>query len=149
MNAPPRDMTVEECLELLQAGVVGRVALATPVGPRIIPVNYAMYGDSIVFRTAPYSELGTYGWNSDIAFEIDNIDYDKHQGWSVVATGRVQLVDDPEEVADIRRTWDPRPWAAGQRNLYMKLTWRDITGRRIGTDWAASTTSMSPVRRAL
>ena len=95
MNAP-LELTIDECLELLNSGLVGRVALSTPVGPRIVPVNYAMYGDAIVFRTAPYSELGTYGWNADVAFEIDNIDYEKHQGWSVVAIGRAELVEDPD-----------------------------------------------------
>ena len=129
----PVEMTVEECLDLLRTNIVGRVAMSTPVGPRIVPVNYAMYGDEmIVFRTTPYSELGTYGWNAELAFEIDHIDYDRHQGWSV---------------ADIRRNWDPRPWADGQRNLYMKLVWHDVTGRRLGTGW--TTGNLAPVRRAL
>ena len=39
------------------------------------------------------------------------------------------------------------PWAAGQRNLYMKVTWRDLSGRRVGGDW--SPTTMAPVRRVL
>jgi nitroimidazol reductase NimA-like FMN-containing flavoprotein (pyridoxamine 5'-phosphate oxidase superfamily) len=146
MNAPV-EMTLEECLDLLRGGVVGRVALSTPMGPRILPVNYAIYHDAIVFRTTPYSELGTYGWHSEVAFEIDHIDYEKHQGWSVVAYGRAELVEDAEEVADIRRTWDPRPWASGARSLYMKLVWRDLTGRRLGGDWASG--QMSPVHRTL
>lgn len=143
----PVELTIEECLELLHGGVVGRVAMATPVGPRIVPVNYAMHGEDIVFRTAPYSELGSYGWNTDLAFEIDHLDYDKHQGWSVVAVGRSAIVDDPLEIAQIRRTWDPRPWVTGQRNLYIRLSWRDITGRRLGNDWA--TDSLQPHRRVI
>ncbi len=145
--ATPVELTVDECLELLSGGVIGRVALATPVGPRIVPVNYALYDDAIVFRTAPYSELGTYGWNNELAFEVDYIDYEKHQGWSVVALGRAQLVDDADELRAIRESWDPRPWASGQRNLYMKLVWRDLTGRRLGGDWDRST--MMPVRRTV
>lgn len=145
--ATPVELTVDECLELLSGGVIGRVALATPVGPRIVPVNYAMYDDAIVFRTAPYSELGTYGWNNELAFEVDHIDYEKHQGWSVVALGRAQLVDDADELRAIREHWDPRPWASGQRNLYMKLVWHDLTGRRLGGDWDRS--SMMPVRRTV
>lgn len=42
---------------LLVDGVVGRVARATPVGPRIVPVNYLVHEDAIVVRTAPYSRL--------------------------------------------------------------------------------------------
>ena len=143
----PVELTLEECLELLEGGVIGRVALSTPVGPRIVPVNYTVYGDAVVFRTSPYSELGTYGWNTDLAFEIDHIDYEKHQGWSVVAIGRAALVEDPDELNDIRANWDPQPWAGGRRHLYIRLTWRDLTGRRIGSDWSPAT--MMPVRRVL
>ena len=141
------ELTVEECLDLLAANVVGRVALSTPGGPRIVPVNYALHGDAIVFRTAPYSELGSYGWNTELAFEIDHIDHDRHQGWSVVAYGRGALVEDPDEIADIRRTWDPRPWAEGTRHLYMRLDWRNLTGRRVGSDWTTAT--RSPVHRVV
>lgn len=147
MAAALSEMTTSECLEMLRAGVVGRVAVSTPVGPRIVPVNYAMHEDAIVFRTAPYSELGTYGWNTDVAFEIDHIDYEKHQGWSVVAIGRAELVEDPDEVADIRRSWDPRPWAEGQRHLYLRLTWRDVSGRWVGKDWDRA--AATPVRRSV
>jgi nitroimidazol reductase NimA-like FMN-containing flavoprotein (pyridoxamine 5'-phosphate oxidase superfamily) len=143
----PVEMTVEECLDLLSRGVVGRVAMATPMGPRIVPVNYAMYEDTIVFRTTPYSELGTYGWNTDLAFEIDHLDYDRHQGWSVVAIGRAELVEDPLDLQDIRANWDPTPWAGGRRHLYIRLRWRDITGRWVGKDWDRG--SMSPVHRAM
>ncbi len=143
----PIEMTVEECLELLHANIIGRVALVTPGGPRIVPLNYAMHGEAIVFRTAPYSELGTYGPDSELAFEIDHIDYEHHQGWSVVAHGRCSPVKDPDLVAEIRRTWDPRPWADGTRHLYLRLEWRTLTGRRLGTDWA--TTPASPVRRVV
>lgn len=143
----PVEMTLEECLDLLSRGVVGRVAMATPMGPRIVPVNYAMYEDTIVFRTTPYSELGTYGWNTDLAFEIDHLDYDRHQGWSVVAIGRAELVEDPLDLQDIRANWDPTPWAGGRRHLYIRLRWRDITGRWVGKDWDRG--SMSPVHRAM
>ncbi|HLN76754.1 MAG TPA: pyridoxamine 5'-phosphate oxidase family protein [Nocardioidaceae bacterium] len=147
MNEPV-ELTVEECLELLHSGVLGRVALSTPMGPRIVPINYAMDGDdAILFRTTPYSELGTYGWNTDLAFEIDQIDYEKHQGWSVVAIGRASLVEDPDELNAIRRNMDPTPWAGGRRHLYIRLVWRDLTGRRVGSDWSRST--MAPVRNAL
>jgi nitroimidazol reductase NimA-like FMN-containing flavoprotein (pyridoxamine 5'-phosphate oxidase superfamily) len=147
MNEPV-ELTVEECLELLHSGVLGRVALSTPMGPRIVPINYAMDGDdAILFRTTPNSELGTYGWNTDLAFEIDQIVYEKHQGWSVVAIGRASLVEDPDELIAIRRNMDPTPWAGGRRHLYIRLVWRDLTGRRVGSDWSRST--MAPVRNAL
>jgi nitroimidazol reductase NimA-like FMN-containing flavoprotein (pyridoxamine 5'-phosphate oxidase superfamily) len=147
MSAHPVELTREECLDLLRGGVVGRVAMTTPDGPRIVPVNYAVHDHDIVFRTAPYSELGRQPSGTELAFEIDHLDHDNHRGWSVLALGRAEVVDDPDEVGDIRRTWDPRPWASGSRNLYVRLRWRELTGRRLGDDWSYA--SMLPHRRTV
>jgi hypothetical protein len=108
--------------------------MATPVGPRIVPVNYSVLGEAIVFRTAPYSELSTYGWDTDLAFEVDDLDHEAHEGWSVVAIGRAHVVDDPDEVQRLRREREPEPWAAGSRHLYVRLAWRQLTGVRLGDD---------------
>ncbi|HET8960046.1 pyridoxamine 5'-phosphate oxidase family protein [Nocardioides sp.] len=142
----PVELTVNECLDLLEGGVVGRIAVATPLGPRIVPVNYAMYDGAVVFRTTPYSEIGTHGPRNEAAFEVDHLDYEHQQGWSVVALGRLEELG-PEELDDLRKVWQPRPWAAGHRNLFLKLVWRELSGRRIGSDWSRS--SMMPVRRVM
>lgn len=145
---PPLELTPEECAELLEhGGVLGRVAMATPLGPRIVPVNYAVHDRAVVFRTAPYSELSTYGWNTELAFEVDHVDHEKRQGWSVVVLGRAHVVADPEELDAIRRSWEPRPWAGGTRNLHVRLPWRELSGRRVGADW--STASTAPHRRVV
>lgn len=143
----PTELSREECIELITDEMVGRVAMSTPVGPRIVPVNYAVHGDSVVFRTAPYGELGTYGPGTELAFEVDRLDYERHQGWSVVILGRGQVVQEADEVADIRSTWESRPWAGGSRNMYIRLRWREVTGRRVGEDWSPVT--MTPHRRVL
>jgi uncharacterized protein len=142
----PLELTVSECLDLLAGGVVGRVALSTRVGPRIVPVNYSVHDGAIVFRTSPYSELGSNGPGSEAAFEIDHLDHERQQGWSVVALGRLEELP-PDEIDDLRTRWDPRPWAGGHRNFYLKLVWREISGRRLGNDWSRS--SMMPVRRVV
>lgn len=126
------ELNVEECLELLESDVVGRVGMCTRVGPRIVPVNYAMFEDTIVFRTAPYSEVGTLGLGTEVAFEVDRLDYDKRRGWSVLAVGRAEVVDDPEVRQAIQRQWDPDPWAEGLRHLYVRIRWTDLTGRSLG-----------------
>ena len=125
------ELTVEECLDLLGAGGVGRIALCTRAGPRIVPVNYVMYDDAIIFRTTPYSELGQNAPDAEVAFEVDAVDEANHEGWSVIAQGKVATVEDPDELHQLRSTADPGPWAAGQRILYLKVNWFDITGRRI------------------
>lgn len=132
----PLELSSEECLTLLRAGVVGRVALATPTGPEILPVNYSVVGDSIVMRTSPHGVLGRHGLNARIAFEIDQFDHEYKHGWSVVAHGTASPVDDPQDLEHIRSKWAPRPWASGaSRNLYLRLSWTELTGRRLGSGW--------------
>lgn len=141
----PVELTQRECLDLLTGGVMGRIAVTTPGGPRIVPVNYAVNDGAIFIRTSPYSELATYGPRNEAAFEIDHFDYDRHQGWSVVALGRLAVLE-PEELEDVRRIWEPRPWAGGHRNLYLRLPWREVSGRRVGGSAVGMT---APVHRVL
>lgn len=142
----PVELTFGECVDLLSAGLVGRLAWATSSGPRIVPLNYALHGQVLLFRTSAYSELATYGRGTEAAFEIDHLDYENQRGWSVVAYGRLQPAD-IDEVQDWRKMWDPRPWADGQRHYYLKLPFRDLSGRRLGGGWSFET--MTPVRRVM
>jgi nitroimidazol reductase NimA-like FMN-containing flavoprotein (pyridoxamine 5'-phosphate oxidase superfamily) len=129
------EMTEAECQELLRAGVVGRAAACTPSGPHVVPVNYCLIDDAVVFRTTPYSILGSQPRRSLIALEIDHFDHERLRGWSVVARGRVEMVVHAAELEKIRGTWDPGTWAAGGRNLYLRMRWSELTGRRLGRGW--------------
>lgn len=136
MNAVPRELRVDECRRLIEHGGVGRVAFQSPSGQHIIPVNFQLDRDSIVFRTTPHSELGRLAPGSDAAFEIDELDADSKSGWSVVAKGVVEVLPDNFETAAIRFFGrDPSPWAEGDRRLYLRLTWRELTGRRLEPPW--------------
>ena len=129
------EMSPSECETLLRAGVVGRVALATPTGPHIVPINYSVVDDAIVVQTSPYSVLGTHGRDTMLAFEIDQFDYEYQRGWSVVARGRAEVVTDPGDVEHIRQTWPPRPWVTGMRTLCLRTRWTELSGRRVGPGW--------------
>jgi len=158
MDAGVMDTLVElsyaKCRELLGGGVFGRVAVCTPEGPRILPVNYSVVNESIVFRTSATGVVATRDWGSPMAFEVDHVDYADHKGWSVVATGAGHRVEDADELAHIKRTWDPRPWAAGTRPLYVRLAWSRLDARQRDArpqDAALSCrpTGRQPVGRAL
>jgi len=126
------ELSYSECEALLRSGVAGRVAVTGPAGPHIIPVNYSVVGPSIVFRTSPASVLGTHGRGATLAFEVDHFDYGYHRGWSVVARGRAQVIEDESEMVQVERVWPPRPWAGGDRPLFLRLAWTELTGRRVG-----------------
>ena len=129
-----QELSNRDCLALLCSGVAGRVAVSTPTGPHIVPVNYSVVDGAIVVRTAPYSLLGTYGRDSMLAFEIDGFDAVNHRGWSVQARGRVEAVTDREELAAIREVAEPQPWAGGGRPLFLRLRWTELTGRKLGSN---------------
>jgi uncharacterized protein len=130
-----RDLSREDCARLLVSGIAGRVAVATPTGPHIIPVNYAVDKESILIRTTAYSLLGTYGRDAQLCFEVDQFDYELKRGWSVVVRGRGTFVDDQGELSEVARAWQPRPWATGPRNLVVRIPWTEVTGRQLGGGW--------------
>ncbi len=130
-----RDLSTSECETLLRAGVAGRVALVTPNGPHILPINYSVVDGAVVICTSPYSVLGTYGRDSTLAFEVDQFDYARQRGWSVVARGRAEAVHDSDEIEHIRRVRDPRPWISRSRALFLRLHWTELTGRQLGAGW--------------
>jgi uncharacterized protein len=138
-------LSEEKCRELLRAGVIGRIALCSPQGPQIFPVNYAVHEDAVVFRTTPYSVLGTSAWQTRLAFEVDHMDYERHAGWSVVACGPGSRLDPGPALDEIVHEWNPRPWVSGTRPLYVRLRWDSLTGRRVGEGWTHD--NELPVRR--
>ena len=133
--AEMRELSQFECQGLLRSGLAGRVALSTPTGPHIVPVNYSVVDDAIIIRTSPYSLLGTYGRDTTFAFEIDEFDREHERAWSVQARGRVEPVTDRAELGLIREVAEPHPWAGGARPLYLRLRWTELSGRQVGARW--------------
>ena len=129
-----RELSYAECRALLVRQRAGRVAVSTPDGPHIIPLNYSVVDESIVFRTTPFSVLATYGRNTKLAFEVDHFQDEQQLGWSVVARGRADVVIDADELGHIRKVCAPLPWADGARNLFFRLDWKELSGRTLGRE---------------
>jgi nitroimidazol reductase NimA-like FMN-containing flavoprotein (pyridoxamine 5'-phosphate oxidase superfamily) len=138
-------LSVSKCRQLLGAGVFGRLGLCTPRGPVILPLNYSVVTESVVFRTSDDGIVSRHDWSKRLAFEVDHVDYVEQRGWSVLAVGLANPIVEEDELAYIRRTWSPRPWAGGERPLFVRLRWDDLTGRRLGSDWSYE--QELPVRR--
>ena len=129
------ELSTSEAEELLRSGVTGRVAVSTPQGPHILPVNYSVVDDCVVFRTSPYSLLGTHAHGTTVALETDVLDHERQRGWSVLVRGRASVITDELRLDAIRRVWPPRPWAAGQRTLHIGIRLDEVTGRQLGRGW--------------
>lgn len=130
-------LSSDKCWRHLARRVVGRVGFDLGHGPRIHPVNYRLDGRTIVLRTTDGTELARFvelfGAGSLMAFEVDEIDYEWHQGWSVLVQGRIERVSAPDELHRLHAAW-PRPWAGGTRDVVTRVTPVEVTGRRVGPD---------------
>ncbi|GAA2103550.1 hypothetical protein GCM10009841_20750 [Microlunatus panaciterrae] len=123
------EMAVEACWDRLRAGIIGRVCWNTVDGPELLPVNYAVHKEHIVFRTSAYGPLADLKDPREVAFEIDEFDPVERSGWSVLVRGKARAVTRPDELIELRSGSGPEPWAAGSRNLVITITPRKVTGR--------------------
>lgn len=126
----------DECLRLISPGGVGRLAFSGRYGLTVFPVNYTMHDGSILFRTAEYSPMGEDlrtgipAAEYEVAFEVDAIDTDAREGWSVLIHGPAHHMDSlPEHVQALET--GAEPWAGGDREHGIRITPTRITGRRI------------------
>jgi nitroimidazol reductase NimA-like FMN-containing flavoprotein (pyridoxamine 5'-phosphate oxidase superfamily) len=119
-----------ECMELLAAKSVGRIAYASDAGARILPVNYVLVDDSVIFRTVPDGEIFHHALSSVCAFEIDETDESFRSGWSVVVVGRLQLATE-DDFAHMLYGKLPEPWAGGNRYMFVRLPCEQVSGRRV------------------
>ncbi|MCC9306179.1 pyridoxamine 5'-phosphate oxidase family protein [Kitasatospora sp. RB6PN24] len=121
-----------ECWERLATDGVGRVALGTAAGPVVLPVNYWVLDGTLIFRTAAEGPLAA-AVGQRVAFEVDRIDEVQRTGWSVLATGTAERIDDRPALAHLKQRDKPSPWAGGERDLWIRIKPTDISGRVIRT----------------
>jgi hypothetical protein len=119
-----------ECWRLLSAGSIGRLGYQAETGPRIVPVNYALAGESIVIRTAPRTEIARLAPGQTVAFEIDQVDEFLRSGWSILAVGVLREVP-LESLRLLAPHQTPDPWAEGPRSVFLEFDPRELTGRRV------------------
>src|SRR5688572_24632724 len=108
----------DECLRLLATHEIGRIGFINGDTPEILPVNYALDGDAVVFATA----TGTKLWSAErgtVTFEVDDIDRSSRSGWSVVIHGLAQEItslDSPAVVARLAAL-SLNPWVGYRPHL--------------------------------
>lgn len=121
----------KECLLLLAGQKVGRLGFVVDGQPMVLPVNYAVQGDIVVFRTGEGTKLDA-ALGTNVAFEVDDVDTEAGSGWSVVVQGVAEEILasgdwlDESLRANAAPTWIPTP-----TDHYVRITPTVISGRRL------------------
>lgn len=125
-------MTEPECLALLAARHFGRLGFVSDEWPVILPVNYVFEEPSIVIRTGPGAKLHDTPLTA-VAFEIDEADPAGTWGWSVLVQGPAfDISESVDEYSGALRRLPVEPRAPGEKESWLKISARHISGRRFG-----------------
>jgi uncharacterized protein len=132
----------EECLSLLRRSHIGRVGVSVDALPAVLPVNFAVVGEDVVFRTNAGAKLDAAIANNVVAFEADGVDPVYQTGWSVLVQGMAREVVEADQVAEMRKA-PLRAWAGNGRDRFVRIPTQRVTGRRIRPPAAVSVESSS------
>lgn len=121
----------DECLRLLGQSTFGRIGITFGALPSVLPVNYRLVGERIIFRTGHGTKLDAATCNNIVAFEVDEIDPLSHSGWSVMVTGEARKVTDPGDLALLEAEAVPH-WATTDIEATVEIATTLLSGRRIG-----------------
>ena len=124
------EMAEAECLEILDQHSLGRIAVVVDGQPQIFPVNYALSGRIITFRTGSRTKLSNAP-GSKVCFEIDGYEPSAGAGWSVMVQGvAIDATDAFDDVSWAARAAAPWPLAPGAKPFRIAIEPSKITGRR-------------------
>ena len=127
-ETPITRLSEEQCWDRLRGEEFGRMAYHLADEVHIAPINYAVDGERLVFRTAEGSKLLGVVMNEDVAFEIDKVDDEESLAWSVVARGKATILEGNEaREADNLRL---RPWVSTEKFNVVAITVDELTGRQ-------------------
>lgn len=96
----------------------------------ILPVNFVVDGDTVVFSTSEGDKLEAVRQNRAITFEVDDVEQALHTGWSVLVVGRAEVITDPAQVHRIDQL-HLAPWVSLPDRVFVRVTAAEISGRRL------------------
>ncbi|MFF7211932.1 helix-turn-helix domain-containing protein [Streptomyces sp. NPDC008238] len=126
-------LTEGECWERLGTHGIGRVAHTAGRGdeaPVLLPVNFLVDGNTVVYRTDP-AGAAAVGPGTRLAFEADFVDEQHRLGWSVLVTGTAERIGDSAVSDALGRRPGGEPWAGGTRDLWIRVVPGEVSGRAI------------------
>lgn len=121
------ELTSADCWRLLHDTALGRIAVSAAGTVDIFPINYAVDGETIVFRTAPGTKLLELAINDRVAFEIDG--HDDHEAWSIVIKGVAERMERQSEM-DAAENLGLTPWIPTLKYRWVRIHPAEVSGRR-------------------
>jgi nitroimidazol reductase NimA-like FMN-containing flavoprotein (pyridoxamine 5'-phosphate oxidase superfamily) len=120
----------DECWAFLSRHYLGRVVTIDAGGPAVFPVNYALDGRSVGVPDRAWDEARSCQERRDGGVRVDEAEPMSGSGTSVVVHGTLRKEADEDARARLM-TLPLRPWAAGDRDHFVRVipTW--VTGRSI------------------
>jgi len=120
-----------DCFRLLESAPVGRIGFLSRGEVVILPVNFLLDGQDVVFRTGTGSKLGSAEIGHYVGFEVDAYDSAAHTGWSVVVTGLAEVVESDAECARLDAL-GLQSWGGQDTDRsWVRIRPASISGRRI------------------
>ena len=125
-----RQMSKDECLQLMASVPVGRIIYTRQALPAVELVNFAIDNGDIIIRTDHSGKLAAATRGAVVAFEADSLDTDRQVGWSVTIVGQSQEVTDPDEIGRLEQM-GLSSWAPGERQHFIRIRPGILNGRRL------------------
>ena len=119
-----------ECLRLLATVPIGRLVLTKGGLPAVRLVNFLVDDDTVIFATADGDKYRAAERGDVVAFEADEIDADRHLGWTVTAAGHLSVID-AAEAEPLRRQLPLHSWAPNHDQHLIRLGIESLEGRRL------------------
>ncbi len=118
-------MTTMDCWALLREQEFGRLAYRLGESVQIAPLNYAVDGSRVVFRTSEGTKLAALHEHPEVAFEVDEMNDDA--AMSVIVRGRaVELHGEEALMVDQLRLC---PWFHTDKHHVIAIEVAEISGR--------------------
>ncbi|WP_406054217.1 pyridoxamine 5'-phosphate oxidase family protein [Kribbella sp. NBC_00889] len=119
-----------DCLHLLRSVPLGRLVYTDGGLPAVRLVNFVLDDDTIVFSTGPGDKLRAAERGDVVAFEADDVDLERHLGWTITAVGHLSVAT-PDETAALRAALPLRSWLPLDDPQVVRLGIESLDGRRL------------------
>jgi uncharacterized protein len=124
-------LSLAQCLTLLRSRPLGRLAYVDRGAPTVVPVNHLVDGSTVVLRTLAGGKLDAALVGKPVAFQLDDHDPARGNGWSVVVRGRADLLEDDERIAGYEGQLDSWAISPDTAVVWIRIIADEVSGRRL------------------